>query len=357
MNVALDAQDIRAEAGVGRHIPDEREFPVGGSSADQSLFLLRYAVLAPSTRNTQPWKFSITENGIDVFADYTRRLPVADPGNRELLMSVGAAIMNLRVAAARFGLTCRVHYNYSGDSERPLAIVSHAPASRDLSVDQALGKIFPAITRRHTNRQPFLVSRVPAAVLDRLQSAGRGYASSVHISTDGRINEIVAELVADADRRQLADPAYRKDIAEWMRPDWTNRQDGLPGAALGAKGIASALTPWATRVLDLGHVRAARDKNLCLEAPALVAIAGEDTVPSWLDGGELLERLLLTIALEGMQTSYFNMPVQVPALRLRLRSTLGLVSWPQLLLRVGFCLSDTVPTPRRPIDEVLIHTI
>jgi hypothetical protein len=103
-------------------------------------------------------------------------------------------------------------------------------------------------------------------------------------------------------------------------------------------------------------MRAARDKNLCLEAPALVSIAGEDSVPSWLDAGELLERLLLTIVLEDMQASYFNMPIHVPELRLRLRSTLGLASWPQLLLRVGYCLTETVPTPRRPIDEVLVHT-
>lgn len=356
MNFSLDTEKIRLEAGAGSHMPDEREFPIAGSTEEQSLFLLQYAVLAPSTRNTQPWKFSVTENGIDVFADYTRRLPVADPGNRELLMSVGAAIMNLRVAAARFGLTCHVHYNYSGDSERPLAIVGLAQVSRDLPSDQAVESLFPAIERRHTNRQPFLASRVPAAVLDRLQKTGLGYASSVHISTDGRINEIVAELIAEADRTQLADPAYRKDIAEWMRPDWTSRQDGLSGAAMGTKGLASALTPWATKVLDLGRMRAARDKNLCLEAPALVAIAGEDSVPSWLNAGELLERLLLTIVLEGMQASYFNMPIHVPELRLRLRSTLGLTSWPQLLLRVGYCLSESVPTPRRSIDEVLVHT-
>jgi hypothetical protein len=355
MNATLEKETIGIELPASRYAPDEREFPVAGNAEHQLVFLLRYAVLAASTRNTQPWKFFVSENGIEVFADYTRRLPVADPGNRELLMSVGTAIMNLRVAAARFGLVCRVHYDHSGDSERPLALVSLTPATTGYPVDQNLLHLFPAVVRRHTNRQPFMVSRVPVSVLERLQAVGTTYGSDVHISTDGRINSVVADLIAEADRRQLADPEFRRDIAEWMRPDWTSRPDGLPGSALGAKGIVSALTPWATRVLDLGRVRAAQDRNLCLEAPALIVIAGEDGAPSWLDAGELLERLLLTLVIEGLHTSYFNNPVQVPELRLKLKAILGLKSWPQLMLRVGYCLDPSPQTPRRMVEEMLIE--
>ena len=354
MNATLEKETIGIELTASRYAPDEREFPVSGSAERQLIFLLRYAVLAASTRNTQPWKFAVSENGIEVFADYTRRLPVADPGNRELLMSIGTAIMNLRVAAARFGLVCRVHYDHSGGSERPLALVSLAPATSDHTLDQSLVPLFPAIVRRHTNRQPFMVSRVPASVLERLQAVGTTYGSTIHISTDGRVNADVADLIAEADRRQLADPEFRKDIAEWMRPDWTSRPDGLPGSALGARGIVSALTPWATRVLDLGRVRAARDRNLCLEAPALIVVAGEDAATSWLDAGELLERLLLTLVVEGLHTSYFNNPVQVPELRLRLKAMLGLATWPQLMLRVGYCLDPSPQTPRRMVEEMLI---
>jgi len=63
----------------------------------------------------------------------------------------------------------------------------------------------------------------------------------------------------------------------------------------------------------------------------------------------------LTIAREGLHVSYFNMPVLVPDLRLKLRVILGLSAWPQLLLRVGYCMEETPMTPRRPIEEVIIH--
>jgi hypothetical protein len=69
----------------------------------------------------------------------------------------------------------------------------------------------------------------------------------------------------------------------------------------------------------------------------------------------MLQRLLLTLVREGLQYSYFNIPVQVPGLRLRLRAMFGLDTWPQLLLRVGYSFSEPRPTPRRPVEEVLFR--
>ncbi len=329
------------------------DYPAAGSREEQFRFLLRYAVLAPSTFNTQPWKFALSDEGIAVFADYTRRMPVADPGNRELLMSVGAAVLNLRVAAAQFGLGCRVSYNYNGDSERPLAFVGLVPGA-STSDNENLRALFPAISVRHTNRNPFLVTRIPASVLAMLNSIGEGTQVVLTISTDGSLNQRVGDLVAAAERMLLGDVEFRKDNAEWMRPSWSTHNDGVPGSAAGLGGVAAALAPWATRVIDLGRLRAARDKNLCIEAPGLVALSSEDSVPHFLETGEVLERVLLTLAREGMQTSYFNMPVKAPEYRVKLRALLGVASWPQVLLRIGFGLTESPGTPRRPVDEVVI---
>jgi hypothetical protein len=333
---------------------EETEFPKTGTLEDQARFLLRYATLAPSTHNTQPWKFGLSNNGIAVYADYTRRMPVVDPGNRELLMSLGAAVANLRIAAAYFGFDCRVDYNLSGDSERPVAFVTLAPTLHLDAAAVELQSLFPAITKRHTNRNPFLVTRIPASVISMLQNVGKGRAVSVRISTDGALNQKVGDMVAVAERQLLSDSEYRKDSAEWVRPNWTDRADGVPGASLGLHGVAAALAPWATRVLDLGRIQAARDKNLCVEAPGLVVLASDDGVPNFLETGEVLGQILLTLAREGLQTSYFNMLVQAPETRLQLRKLLGLSSWPQLLLRIGFCLTEPAVTPRRDLDEVII---
>jgi len=334
----------------------EAEFPRGGDLREQLEFLLRYVILAPSTHNTQPWKFALTDDGIEVYADYARRMPVADPGGRELIMSIGAAIFTLRVAASHYGIDCRVDYDYSGASDRPVAVVQCAASAGHGPLDQELEPLFAVIPRRHTNRNAFLISRLPQSVVQVFAALPHGSQAALAVSADGVLIERVAELVAEADRRQLSDPEFRKDVAEWMRPNWTERPDGIPGASLGVKGVSSALAPWATRVLDLGRVRAAADRNLCREAPGLIVVQSEDSLPHWLEAGELLDRILLTIVREGLQVSYFNMPIQVPELRLELRRLLGLHSWPQALLRMGYSLIEPLPTPRRPVENVLIQT-
>jgi nitroreductase len=334
---------------------DEHNFPRTGSLKEQFMFLVRYAVLAPSSYNTQPWKFEIHDDGIAVYADYSRRLPVADPGNRELLMGVSAAVMNLRVVAEHFRFGCRVDYYTSDDSEKPLAFVYLAQGVNISSSYGNLGSLFSAITTRHTNRNPFLITRIPDSVLLQLRTLDEESQANLFFSTDGKVNQSVADLVALADRKLQADPTYRRELAEWTRPNWTQKPDGMIGASFGVGGVKSALRPWATKVLDLGRWRAAADMNLCGQAPGLIVLYGEDSVPVWLRSGELLQRLLLSITRQGLQYGFFNMPIEVPELRVQLRGLLGLSAWPQLLLRLGYCLTEPAPSPRRPIEEVIIE--
>lgn len=333
---------------------DDIPFPETGTMKDQLLHLVRYAILAPSSHNTQPWKFRLTENGIAVYADYTRRLPVVDPDNRELLMSVGAAIMNLRIAALHFGFEVRVEYNVSGDSEMPIAFV-HLERTGALKPEGwQLEKLFPVITKRHTNRHPFLMARVPEAVLGRLSEAADGKEVVAVFSTDPNKNAEVAHLVAEAERILQASPEYRKELGEWMRPNNTQKPDGMPGAAFGIGNLSSALAPWATKTLDLSGVRARHDERLCMEAPALGVLCSEDSVPAWLEVGEVLQRVLLTIIREGLQYSFFNMPIELPNARLQLRQLLHLSTWPQLLLRIGYSVEQPAATPRRPVEDCML---
>jgi len=331
----------------------EGEFPVHGSFREKCAFLLRFAILAPSTHNTQPWKFALTSEGISVFADYGRRLPTVDPQNRELLMSVGAAVYTLRVAAHRFGLSTMVRYNYSGDSEQPLAAVRIEPGEPHED-DEEMLTLFPEILQRHTNRKPFLHSRIPLSVLDGIRGMQLGVRAGVTISTDGKVNEQVADMVAAAERLQFSDAEFRADWAAWVRRADSSEADGIPGDALGLNPFSALLAPWAVRTFHMGNRQAAMDRNLCVDAPALIVVTSDDTVPHWLEAGELLQKLLLTLTRDGLHQSYFNMPVQVPELRQCLRDLLAMPGLPQAILRVGYSLAAPVLTPRRPLGEVII---
>ncbi len=324
-----------------------------GALTGRNLDLIRWAILAPSTFNTQPWKFRPGPDGIDLYADYTRRLPVADPAGREMLMSIGAALMNLRVAAASRGLGVQAVYNYSGSSEEPLVRVQILPAFTEHDNDQSLGALFPLIERRHTNRKPFLDSRVPSTLLEHIRRLGVQASREVVVSTDGRMNSAVADLIARADQILLNNPAYRREVSAWLDPLPAAVRSARTGA-MDEQRTAGHHNSSERHRSDVAAVRASYDRNLCLEAPALLAIGGDDVVPDWLAAGEFLERLLLELTKDDLRAGYFNVPVHVPDLRLELQTLLGLRHVPQLLLRIGYCLEEHVPTQRRPLEDILV---
>ncbi|MCF7990611.1 MAG: hypothetical protein K9M02_09220 [Thiohalocapsa sp.] len=66
--------------------------------------LVRCAVLAPSSHNTQCWRFEPRADGIRVRPDLSRRCPAVDPDDHHLYLSVGCAVENLQIAARAQGL-------------------------------------------------------------------------------------------------------------------------------------------------------------------------------------------------------------------------------------------------------------
>ena len=102
----------------------EADFPSSGTLFDQLKFLLRYAVLAPSGPNTQPWKLSIKGNEISLIADYSRSLPFVDPIDRTLYVSHGCLLANILLAAEHFGFGYDVNCLPDGLSGDRTAVVN-----------------------------------------------------------------------------------------------------------------------------------------------------------------------------------------------------------------------------------------
>jgi len=129
---------------------------------------LEYAVdqgrQAPSVHNTQPWSFVLLPDRLEVRADRSRQLAVLDPDGRELTMSIGAALLQIRAAVAARHLVADV--DRLPDAEQPdLMAVVRAMAGQP---DPTLARLNRVVPRRHTNRRPFEPATVPDEDLDRL---------------------------------------------------------------------------------------------------------------------------------------------------------------------------------------------
>ena len=326
---------------------DESDFYEIEETGEQIEFLLRYAVLAPSGHNTQPWSFHITPMGVEVYADCGRCLPIADPGNRELTISIGAAITNFRVAAAHFGFDTTVMYESEAVDSGPVAAIA---VRETCDPDANLRALFPAITKRHTNRSGFDRRPIDPEILDRLCNLVESSELTRFVVPHERPN--VAELVQEADRRLLADEAWRDELAQWVRTNETNEADGMTADAFGIPGPLSAFAPWLLRTFDMGEERGRTDRALTEDAAGLIVVTSDDDRSSLIRAGEALERLLLTLTTLGVQYAFLNQPVQVPELRRELWNLIRTPKPPQLLLRIGYAPPVRRAMPRRPVTAV-----
>ncbi len=114
----------------------------GLSGAALSQELVRYATLAPSSHNTQCWKFAMDGQGIAILPDFSRRCPVVDPDDHHLYVSLGCAAENLVQAAQALGLGSEVRF----DATRDAVVVRLSPAPAVVS------PLFRAIPKRQCTR-------------------------------------------------------------------------------------------------------------------------------------------------------------------------------------------------------------
>ncbi len=329
---------------------DEHDYPIGGPSEAQLRFLVRYAVLAPSGHNTQPWLFKIRGDRLDLFADRTRALPVVDPVDRALVISCGAALANLMVAAERFGMDAAATH-LPDASEPDLLAVVRGTGARPATSDPAL---FQAITKRRTTRRAFESTPVPEAVL---ASAGAQAASCgvrLHWILEPEHKHRAAELIAEGDRLQCADPRFRRELASWVHSRRAAERDGMSGYAFGMPDLLSPVGALIIRTFDMGKGQAAKDHALAEGSPAIGVFTTQgDETADWIAAGQAMERALLSITAAALTSSYLNQPIEVPTLRPRLAMLLGTSEFPQILIRVGRG-PELLPAVRRAVEDVML---
>lgn len=314
--------------------------------------LVKSAILAPSSHNSQPWIFHIPLNCafLELYADRTRALPVVDPDDRELTMSCGSALYALRLAARHAGFTDLVELLPDADDPDLLARLRLGAPYQASADEEAL---FAAIAGRRTNRRPFLPRPIADDVLETLRKAAASEGAMLTILHAPADRERVAQLITAADRKQGANPAFRRELASWMHPNRSRTRDGMPGYAFGLGDWTSYVGPLVVRTFDWGNGRAARDQELALGSPYMAVLwTMGDRAHEWLAAGQALQALMLRATMAGVSASFLNQPVEVPELRAVLRDVLGIDGHVQSVLRLGYG-PRVEPTPRRPLEDVM----
>ncbi|WP_341318351.1 Tat pathway signal protein [Paraburkholderia sp. IMGN_8] len=309
--------------------------------------LVRYATLAPSSHNTQCWKFRIGPRAISILPDLSRRCPTVDPDDHHLFVSLGCATENLRQAAIAHGLNAEVAFDPAASTVQ----VGLAPTKAQPS------PLFDAITTRQCSRTEFDAKQLSTAELTLLERAATGNGVRVLLLTDRKVMENVLEYVLHGNTRQMNDPAFVGELRHWIRfsaAEAVHTGDGLFSRCSGNPSVP----PWLGNTLfgllyRSGSENARYVRHLRSSSGLAVFVSDVSDRKHWLETGRCYERFALQATALGIRNAHLNQPVEVAEVRSQLAHFLNLDGLrPDLVIRFG--RGPEMPRSlRRPIKAVL----
>ncbi|MEQ4206686.1 hypothetical protein ABN028_16615 [Actinopolymorpha sp. B17G11] len=307
--------------------------------------LVTAAILAPSMHNTQPWRFRFRHRTVEVHRDPDRELRAEDPEGRMTMIGVGAAVFNIRVAAASLGHKTTTRLAPDPERDTLAAEVTIEPPTSDLT-DPA--ELFAYLSRRHTNRWPFADRPIPAEIREQLSDAAEREGAKLEwVEDDHRVRWLL-ELARDAEIAEADDPRRLAERQRWVGGD--RDRDGVPSSALGPRPAE----PSAVRDLAVEPHDQLRGSAHFEARPALAVLWTErDDPQTWVCAGQALQRVLVVGTTHGLAASLVNQPIEHAELRWLVRDPSSGWIEPQVVIRFGYG-PEVAPTPRRPVEEFIL---
>ncbi|HWD21569.1 MAG TPA: hypothetical protein VG591_00400 [Burkholderiales bacterium] len=307
--------------------------------------LAYFAHLAPSTHNSQPWRFVVEGDAIDVFADPARALPAADRDRREMYLSVGCALETLLIAADYEGLGVRLAYFPVAADASYVCRVEIMPQGEKRPNSAA--DLLHAVPRRHTSHRPFDASR-PLAQRDLglMARAVDGNEVAIHF-LDAAAHGELEQLLESAERTLFADPGYREELGRWVGE-----------GALGTTWLISKLGQFAVTQLPLARQVAQTEATWLKSAPVVALLSSRDDRRLFqVRAGQAYVRIALIGESREIRNQPFSAPLELPETRAALGDLFGIgARAPQHVFRLGYAEPEQARTARRPLGEVMLRS-
>jgi hypothetical protein len=309
--------------------------------------LVRYACLAASSHNTQPWRFDLDQDAVLIRPDFTRRCPAVDPDNHHLYASLGCAAENFIIAAQATRRSTEATYDESSTGIR-LRLQDltrgESPLLKAIFIRQCTRSIYDG-KPLSTDEQRVIEAVVP--------DAGVGIA----LLTSDRQKAEVADYVAQGNRIQFADAAWTAELQSWIRFDAEHAVrsgDGLYGPVMGNPDVPRWLGRMFMKLGFSADAQSRKDRRSILSSSAIAVIHSARNDPQhWIAAGRSYQRLALHAAALDLRTAFINQPVEVGALRPQFARYLGIGNRrPDLVIRIGHAPLGP-RSLRRPVADVL----
>jgi hypothetical protein len=300
---------------------------------DIFLKIVRSAVKAPSGHNTQPWLFAKEEDGICIIPDFSRSLPVADPEHRELFISLGCAAETAKIAARFYGYNAELNIDLL-ENQGTIKII----LSRNDTAEQP--ELFSFINLRQTTRNIYNGRSVTDDDLKKFTKIDSepGYDVRFYIGEE-KFNEFVP-YIFEANAIQMRNPDFKNELIQWFRfseKEAMQKGDGLYTACNGVPAMGRLPGSFVLKNFVTAKSENKRLlKQLKKSAAVVLFTSPNDSVADLIKTGMTFQFFALTATKLGLSQSHINMPCQVTEVRNKMINDLGLVGFPQLLIRLGY---------------------
>lgn len=293
--------------------------------------LVRYGTLAPSSHNTQCWRFHLEHQAIAILPDLSRRCPVVDPDDHHLYVSLGCAAENILQSAKAQGLSGQAIFDATGDG---LIRISFTPCEVEAT------PLFEVIAQRQCSRTEYDGQPLNSEELALLTAAGTGAGVRVVMLTQPEQMETVLDYVVQGNTAQINNPAFVKELKSWIcfnDEEAARRGDGLSSRASGNP----SLPRWLGNLIFPLIFKAQPENEKCARqirssAGIAVFISDQNDKAHWVEVGRCYERFALQATAMGIRNALLNQPVEEAGLRPNFAKAVGLgAGRPDLVVRFG----------------------
>lgn len=328
---------------------DLQEFFECATEEERIHFLLRFAILAPSTHNSQPWQFKVRKNEITLSLASRVDLPVGDRELRQRYIALGCALENLLIAIDYYGYIATV--KMLGNNNNIDIIIRIELTVHTHTNDES--HLIHQIKKRATNRSHYRMEPLTQQLRQDIDKCIFPGVYITFIEEQGRTE--LGDIISEATKDAMENISFRKELARFLRNNFTRAYTGMPGTGLGIPTLPSLIAPFLMRYLNLGKANKGDTLHTLREAtPTFVVLSTEHQSPeSWINAGRTYERISLIATANNFATHPMVAPIEIGKYHERLRTFLGITHRPVFLFRIGVPVKMVVHSPRLPVDNVI----
>jgi len=382
----LGATTVVAAGGLVWRAADQGVFSAGKGPAYEAwetwrtdmsegpLALVRAGILAANPHNTQPWLFQIEGDTIGLYADTQRHLGAMDPFLREMHLGLGCALENMLLTAEAIGYAVNLTLadgtlttDMAGTGLQNVATLTLSPATAQPS------PLYEAIPNRRTNRYPYTAEKLSDERFDPFQALNDDADLRIYLYHTGTSAfENLKAGTEEGVRFLVNDEQMAHDSYAWFLQSWDAMQRDKSGLYIDTAGVSLLLRTLVKVVpgmpdrdtVDSSWVTDTTSQMETASAAGIIAVRSLYDIPQTLRAGRLWQRMHLWGATQGLAMQPHNeMPEVVdrekqlgrpPKMAEQLAGITGDERWyPTFIFRLGTSTTSPLPSPRRPVTEVI----